>query len=690
MPVDDTEKKGFRLGVDVGGTFTDIILLDPDGHIYYSKTPSTPKDQSLGVLNGIGKILGLKGIEPEAVDQIVHGTTVATNALLERGGSRTGLLTTKGFKDVLNIGRQSRPELYSLRSKKPAPLVDRNHIFEIAERMTYKGEALRPLDDMEVTASIELLNREQLESVAVCFLHAYANAAHEERVKMLIQKHAPHIQVCISSELSREFREYERLNATVVNAYVAKSMDRYISGIATELKEMGIKPPLSIMQSNGGFMSERMARERSVATLLSGPAAGVLATCFMGRLCGYENIISADMGGTSFDISLIKDGEPTMVTESIVGDFPVKLPVVDIHTIGAGGGSIGWIDSGGMLQVGPQSAGADPGPICYRKGGVKPTVTDANLLLQRLNPDAFKGYGIRMDPGSAQKVVLEKIASPLGLPSEEACEGILTVVNAGMVRGIRVVSVEKGYDPRDFTLFAFGGAGPLHAGAIARSLKMKRVVIPVAPGNFSTLGLLTGDMKYNYVRTCVSSEASLDYAVINTLFSEMETDARARMETEGFSSKSTILQRNADIRYLGQSYELTVLVNPGKFDEKSFSQTKERFHVSHRQAYGFSRDDDSVEVVNLRLTSVGKTPPLELKKNKETVGGPEAAMTGTRSVYFDGTWLDAKIFNRDALTVGAVISGPAVIEETGSTTLIFPDDTASIDGYGNICIEISE
>ena len=687
--MESTKDKPFRLGVDVGGTFTDIILIDPNGQILYSKTPSTPQNQSVGVLDGIKKMTAVYGVQPDEIGQIVHGTTIATNALLERKGSRTGLVTTKGFKDVLAIGRQSRSELYSLRPKQPSPLVTRNLIVEIAERITYTGKPLLTLDDGAVVASIQQLDQAEVEAIAVCFLHSYANPEHEEHVKHLIQKNYPHIHVCISSELTREFREYERMNATVINAYVAKVMDRYLSSIATRLKKMGIQPPLSIMQSNGGFMSEEMARKRSVSTLLSGPAAGVLAACFVGRLCGHENVISADMGGTSFDISLIKSGEPTMVTESTIGGLPVKMPVVDIHTIGAGGGSIGWIDSGDMLQVGPQSAGADPGPICYGKGGVEPTVTDANLLLGRLNPDSFQQYGIQLDVAATRKTVAEKIAAPLGIDPEKACEGILTVVNAGMVRGIRVVSIEKGYDPRNFTLFAFGGAGPLHASALAKSLKMKTVVIPVAPGNFSTFGLLTGDMKYNYVRTYVFNETSIDYSVINALYAEMGADALGRMKDEEFSLESTILQRSADVRYVGQSYELTVPVSSDKIDEKTFSQAKDQFHESHRQAYGFSRIDEHVEVVNLRLTSIGKAPPLRLKQNETALADPEAARIGVRQVYFDGEWLDTKIYSREKMRAGNEIVGPAVIEETGSTTLIYPEDTGAVDGYGNICIEIN-
>lgn len=682
------QKRRFRLGVDVGGTFTDIILIGSEGEILYSKTPSTPKNQSLGVLEGIRKVFSSRDAYPSEIGRIVHGTTVATNALLERKGSRIGILTTEGFKDVLTIGRQSRSELYSLRPKKPAPLVDRDRIVEIAERMEYTGAVLHALEDAHVLEALQWLLNCGTEAVAVCFLNSYANPRHEERAKAVSQDAFPQLHVTISSELTREFREYERFNATVINAYVAKTMERYISALTSGLKQTGVSPPLSIMQSNGGFMSAEMARHRSVSTLLSGPAAGVLAACFTGRLCAEENLISADMGGTSFDISLIREANPTMVTETAIGGFPIKMPVVDIHTIGAGGGSIGWIDSGGMLQVGPASAGADPGPICYGRGGREPTVTDANLLLGRLNPNSFKEYGLRLDPAAAREAMKKIIAAPLGLDIEKACDGIVRVVNAGMVRGIRVVSVEKGHDPRRFALLAFGGAGPLHARELARELRMKKVIVPVAPGNFSTLGLLTGDMKYDYVRTYVCPEQAVDFAKCNALYGEMASEAFERMGQEGYGREETLLLRSMDLRYLGQSYELAVPVPDGKIGEEPFAMIKERFHAAHLKAYGFSRAEETLEVVNLRLTSVGRTPSLPLKAQEAAGADPGGARIGSRPVYFEGRWLDTAIYRREPLRSGNHIEGPAVIEETGSTTLIFPGDRAAVDGYGNIFIEL--
>jgi N-methylhydantoinase A len=674
--------------VDVGGTFTDLVLVDSDGKISYTKVPSTPQDQGVGVISGIKKIMDLYGVDPEGIDFLAHGTTVATNALLERRGPKTALLTTAGFKDVLLIGRQTRADLYSLSPQKPAPLIPRQLILEISERVLYTGEVFQPLDDKEVMECLDRLVQQGVESVAVCFLHSYVNPEHEERVKALVDREYPGLRACISSQLLREFREYERLNATVITAYVGRNMDRYISSLAKKLKSLGVKSPLSIMQSNGGFMSEEMARQRSVSTLLSGPAAGVLGAAFVGGLCHYSRIISADMGGTSFDISLIDRGEPSLVTESLICGFPLKMPVIDIHTIGAGGGSIAWVDPGAILQVGPRSAGADPGPVCYGKGGKEPTVTDANLLLGRINPAFFLGGGIRLDVESARRAVQVRIAEPLRIGLEQACEGILRVVNAGMVRGIRVVSVEKGHDVRQFTLFAFGGAGPLHASALARDLKMASVFVPVAPGNFSTFGLLTGDVKHDYVRTYVVAEDRIDYPLMDAIYGEMEAQALARMREDGFQDSDILLQKTIDLRYVGQAYELNIPLAEEKIGSRAFLQAKERFHQAHQHAYGFSRPSERVEAVNLRTRCIGKIPSLRLLESELSDEDPEEALKGVRSVYFDGQWFESKIYDRERLRPGNRIEGPSVIEEMGSTTLIHPGDTGRVDGYGNIVIQI--
>jgi N-methylhydantoinase A len=681
-------KKGYRLGVDVGGTFTDLVLMDFEGGISYTKVPSTPWNQAMGVITGIRKILEMNHIRPGEIDQLVHGTTVATNALLERRGSKTALLTTKGFKDVLYIGRQTRSELYSLSPQKPLPLVPRNLIMELSERILYTGEVLHPLREEEVLECLPKLREQRIEGLAVCLLHSYVNPKHEQEVKALIEREYPDLMVCISSQLLREFREYERLNATVINAYVAKIMDRYISSIVKNLNSLGLGAPLNIMQSNGGFMSEEMARQRSVATLLSGPAAGALGAAFLGRLCQYDQIISADMGGTSFDLSLIVGGEPTMVTESRIDGFSLKMPVIDIHTIGAGGGSIAWVDPGGILQVGPKSAGADPGPVCYGKGGTEPTVTDANVLLGRINPGFFLGGGIQLDVEAARRAIQTKIAEPLGMSLEPACEGILTVVNAGMVRGIRVVSVEKGYDVREFTLLAFGGAGPLHGCDLARNLKMPRVLIPVAPGNFSTFGLLTGDVKHDDVRTYVATEERMNYLLLNQVYEEMEREAFRRMRADGFSDGDILLVRTIDLRYFGQAYELRIPLASGEIRNQEFIESRERFHRAHQQAYGFSRPDERVEAVNLRVTSIGKIPSIRIQEGGMEGEDPEKALKEVRRVFLQGRWEESRIFSRERLQPGNRIEGPAVIEEVGSTTLIFPGDVGYVDAYSNIRIEI--
>lgn len=684
--MNDLNLKRYRLGVDVGGTFTDLALIDSAGDIFYTKVSSTPHDQSIGVLEGIKKIFELYKIEPAQIDQVVHGTTVATNALLEGKGSKTALLTTEGFKDVLQIGRQARSELYSLSPQKLPALIPRNLISEISERVLYTGEILRPLKKEQVRQSLDKLSRDLVETIAVCFLHSYINPIHEEEVKELIEREYPQFDVCISSDISREFREYERMNATVINAYVFKIMDRYLSCLSVHLKDLQILPHMNIMQSNGGFMSEDTARTRSVSTLLSGPVAGVLASTFLGRLLGHDKIISVDMGGTSFDISLIEKGDPLMVAESIIGGFPLKLPVIDIHTIGAGGGSIAWIDAGGLLQVGPSSAGANPGPACYGQGGLEPTVTDANLVVGRINPDFFLGGEFKLNVETARKAIQTKIATPLGITVEQASEGILTIVNATMVRGIRVVSVEKGHDTRQFRLCAYGGAGPLHACALARQLKIPTIIIPVAPGNFSTFGLLTGNMKYDYVRTYVAHDKLIDFQSMSQIYREIETQAFLKMKQEGFLEKEIELFRTIDMRYYGQSYELNIPVNLGEIGSDSFEKAKERFHEAHQKAYGFAKPDEQVELVKLRVTCVGKTPSVRLHQSEPTGENPQKAFKGFRKVFFDGTWLETHVFARERLQTGNRIDAPSIIEEAGSTILIYPGYTGFVDSYGNIVI----
>ena len=504
-----------RLGVDVGGTFTDLVLFDAaTNRIHFTKTSSTPANQAVGVEEGIRKVAGIAAVPPGEIEFFVHGTTVATNALLERKGVSCALLVTEGFRDVLQIGRQDRPKLYDWFAQRPTPLVPRAQTFEIRERMLHTGDVLTPLDEAQAREAIRAARAAGVTAIAVCLLHAYANPAHERRVGELIAEEFPDAEVSLSSDVIPEFREYERASTTAVNAYVMPIVRRYVARLADRTAAMGVPAELHIMQSNGGLMTARAAAEQSVRTMLSGPAAGVLGAVALARQAGFENVLSVDMGGTSFDICLAYDGSLRFTKESEIGSLPIKVPMIDIHTLGAGGGSVAWIDAGGALRVGPRSAGAQPGPACYGRGGDEATVTDANVVLGRIDPANFLGGEMALDAAAAWRAVEDRIARPLGLGVEEAAEGIVRVINATMVRGMRAVSVEKGYDPRDFAIVAFGGGGPLHAADLARELGVPSVLVPVMPGVTSALGLLVADLRYDVSATVRGSLASPDHAAL--------------------------------------------------------------------------------------------------------------------------------------------------------------------------------
>ena len=492
----------YRLGIDSGGTFTDVVLFDDSKKtLHITKTPSTPANPAIGVINGIKKILSQVGVRPEEIASLVHGTTVATNALIEYKGIRTALILTEGFKDILSIGRQDRPKLYDYFEKRPEPFIPRHLRFEVSERTLYNGEILRPLNEEQVREIAGSLKKMGIKGIAVCLLHSYANPTHEKRIKELFEEKYPEAVVSTSHEILPEFREYERMSTTVINTYVMPIVDRYLQDLQRMMREGGLTADLNVMQSNGGVMTSRSAGEKSVHTILSGPAGGVMGSLAIGNQIGMKNLITVDMGGTSFDICLIHDGKIHFTKESEMGGHPIKVPMIDIHTIGAGGGSIAWIDPGVLLRVGPQSAGAKPGPVCYRLGGQEPTVTDANLVLGRIDPDYYLGGEMSLDVEAAKQAISDKIAQPLKLSLEEAAEGIIKVINASMVRGIRKVSVEKGYDAREFSMICFGGGGPLHSLELAEELRIPTVVVPISPGVNSALGLLIADFRYDYSQT---------------------------------------------------------------------------------------------------------------------------------------------------------------------------------------------
>ena len=671
-----------RIGVDVGGTFTDVVGMDEAGTIRFAKTPSTPQNQSIGVVDGIRKILAVFDMAPADVSQIVHGTTVATNALLERAGARTALLTTRGFRDVLHIGRQDRPSLYDLTAKRPDPLVARRHRCEVDERILHDGRVERPLDTNQLRGVVRELIEDGIEAMAICFLHSYANPAHEEQAVAIVREMAPQIQISASYDILPEFREFERVSTTVINAYVQGAMDRYLKSLAAKLREEGIAAPLMVMQSNGGMMSAEAAAARAMNTLLSGPAGGVLASSFLSDLVGGRDFITADVGGTSFDVAMVENGVPALRTEGSAEGYSIKFPHIDIHTIGAGGGSIAWLDAGGGLRVGPRSAGAKPGPICYQRGGTEPTVCDAFAVLGWLGENSLLGGQMSLDIAAARQAIEAKIAKPLGMSIEEAAEGILRVAKAAMCRAIRLITVERGEDPRRFTLLPYGGAGPLHASDIARELGIRRVLVPVAPGNFSAFGVLAAPILTDEVATFRRTlDAGLDLEELTARYQTLESRLTDRLLAEGCVREDILYERKADIRYAGQAYELTVPVALGSLSQSSFAQTIQAFHDLHERMYGFSRAGTPLEIVNLRASGKVPTPRNGFGGSLDG-GAAEAAHRETRDIYLDGAWTTAPVYWRDQLSTGTHLVGPAVIEEGGSTFILFAGDELTVDTYG--------
>lgn len=680
-----------RIGIDVGGTFTDVVLIDDDtGRIHYTKTLTTPANRAVGVINGLDKILQQAGAGAGQIDYLVHGTTTGTNALIERKGGRTGLITTDGFRDVLEIARIERPDagLYDIFVDLPPPLVPRYLRVEVQERIGADGQVVRPLDEASARRAINYLKDKQVEAIAVCLIFGFRNPAHERRIRELCRELFPEAFVSLSSEISPEFREYERTSTTVINAYLQPVIEHYLDNLAGELQKRYGQLDLRIMQANGGSMTTEDARGRAVNMVNSGPAGGALAAAYVGRLAGDEHIVGVDMGGTSFDIGLIVSGEPRTSSEGQFEGYPVKIPMIDVHAIGAGGGSLAWVDKGGALNVGPESAGADPGPACYGRGA-QPTVTDANLILGRLNPDYFLGGEMKLDVARARQAIQEHVAGPLNLSLEEAAAGIIRVVNANMVRGISTNTVEKGLDVRDFSLLPYGGAGPLHAVDLAQELGMKRVIVPPYPGTLSALGLLVANTRYDYVSTLAVNEETVVAAELEERFVQMEAQGRAQLRAQHAPEANIRLVRSADLRYEGQSYELnTPVPGNGPLTAETVRQVIDTFHKLHYQVYAYGSVDERVEFINLRVTAIGLVPEVELARAGADGGSAVEAVRGGQRVYFFGHgFLETPIFDRARLAAGATLSGPALVEEIASTTVIPPGARGRVDEYGSIIVE---
>ena len=657
------------VGVDTGGTFTDFIYWDGrDWKVL--KIPSTPDNPAEAVLKGLEELR--KGDTPL---DIVHGSTVATNALLERKGARTALITNKNFEDILVIGRQNRERLYDLHYRRPSPLVPEELRFGLDCRIDYKGEELKPIDPEELKKLVEELVKKNVESVAVCFLHSYANPKHEKEVEEAIKEKTESIFISLSHEILPEFREYERMSTTVVNAYVGPKMSKYLNFLKEKLRPSDV---LRVMQSNGGVISVETASKEAVRTILSGPAGGVMGALFIGKLTGTEKLITFDMGGTSTDVSLI-DKYPKITTESKISGIPVKVPMIEIHTVGAGGGSIAYVDEGGALRVGPQSAGAKPGPICYGRGGKDITVTDANLFLGRLVPEHFLGGKMRLYP-ELLKEPFEKLSQKAGLTPLELAEGIIRVVNSNMERAIRKISVERGYNPEEFALLSFGGAGGLHAVFLARALNIPKVIIPVNPGILSAIGMLMSDVVKDLSTTVMLKESEATSHTLEELFKTLEEKLLQEMEKEGFSKESVVLERFMDLRYKGQSYELIIPYS---------EDFRESFEREHERLYGYRHEGREIEIVNIRLRAVGLKDKPSLKELEFSEKINPDAFLGEREVYMNGKWTKFKVIDRDKLTFGNKIDFPAIVVEYSSTTLIPEEVIGEVDRYGNLILNLS-
>jgi N-methylhydantoinase A len=650
-----------RLGVDVGGTFTDLVALS-QGRLITAKVPSTPQDQSAGVMNSIET----SEIEPGGVDALAHGMTVATNALLERRGARTALVTTEGFRDVIEIARQNRPSLYDLSQDRPPPLVPRGLRFTVKERMGPQGE-ISALDEESLEEVVSSIKEAEVEAAAVCLLFAFMHPDHERRIGEALREELPEVHVSLSSEVLPEFREYERFSTTTADAYLAPKLAAYLKNLAGKAEEAGVPSPL-IMQSSGGVVGIDDAIADAAGCLLSGPAGGVVGAAYVGGLGEYQNLLTFDMGGTSTDVATIIDGEAQTTTETVVAGLPIKLPMVDIHTVSAGGGSIAWADAGGALRVGPHSAGAEPGPAAYGQGGEEPTVTDANLFLGYLADEATLGGEVVLQRELSEKA-LSSLGEKLGLDAQEAALGIVRVANAEMVRALRVISVERGLDPREFALLAFGGAGGMHACALAEELGMETVLVPRAGGVLSALGLAISDLRHDYVNPYLVGLENVEKEEFEKKFEKMESSASEDLEDPEYD-------RRADLRYRGQSFELTV-------EADSLEKLEERFHAAHEQRYGYRMDDESVELVNLRLIS---TVPVEKPELDEPEPEGEAE-SGTREANFDGEWQEVAVLDRERMGKGSEVSGPAIVEFKESTCVVRPGWRGAVDGVGTLVLE---
>jgi len=679
---------GWTIGVDVGGTFTDFYAINNEnGDVRVSKRPSTPSNPAEAILLGLGELSEEHDIPLHTVSRLGHGTTVGTNALIQRRGATVAVVTTAGFGDLLEIGRQTRPHMFDMFMDHPPPLADAERRFEVVERITADGSVLKPLDTASLNEAIAGVAASGADAVAVCCLFAFVDPAHEQKIGSAVSAALPNTHVSLSSEVQPEFREYERFSTTAINAFLQPVMTSYIKHLETGLATVMPSANVGINQSSGGLMSPERAQALPVRTALSGPAAGAVGAVYVAAQNGLKDVITLDMGGTSADVAMIRDGEFDIAYDREVAGFPIRLPMVDIETVGAGGGSIAWFDRDGLMKVGPVSAGADPGPACYRRGGTEPTVSDANLVLGRLSAGGLLGGAMSLDAGLARESLIP-LAKSMNLTVEKTAHGIISVVVANMVRAIRTISVERGHDPRRFALMPFGGAGPLHARDVARALGQNTIVVPLAPGIVCAQGLVVSGMKEDFVRGARVEVTDETIEAIKSQIRQLQGDAESWFALDQVAEQShRSTQVRLDMRYVGQNFELAVVLDDPS--EISTESLRTSFFKEHERSYGYFNPDDAVEVVNIRLSAMassGANAGAAL-----TDSGKTAAATGTRDVWFtDDHATPSAQWLRESLVAGQRIDGPAVVDQLDATTLIYPDDHARVDDFGNLVITLGD
>ena len=676
-----------KVATDIGGTFTDLVAIDESGGLILEKAHTTPPNFDQGVMD----VLEKSGLSLSGIDAFFHGTTTIINALTERRGAKTALITTKGFRDILELARGNRPDLFNLVFEKPEPFVPRYLRREVSERMSYRGEVLTPLCEEDIVRAVEYLKKEQVEAVAVCYINSYANEEHERRTVAKIKELWPEVYVCPSVDITREWREYERTSTAVLNAYVMPVASSYIDRLGQRLTGAGVAANRYIMQSNGGTTTFEQAKLTPINVVESGPVAGVFGASILGGIIGEENIIAFDVGGTTAKCSLIDRGEVKVTTSYYIektersAGYPIMAPVVDIVEIGNGGGSIAWIDEGGSLRVGPKSAGALPGPVAYGKGGEDPTTTDANLIAGRLSA---KNFDMDVSLEHVRAALVEKVGSAFGLDAEESAESIIRVADSNMNNALKLISVRRGYDPRDFAMVAFGGGGPMHGPTLARELNIRRVIVPVAASVFSAWGMLMSDIRHDFIQTRIMALGEAPMDGLNAMWQELMAEANACLAAEGVAPEQAMFRFIADMRYMGQEHTVQVSAPAYPWKEDDRAELLSRFHRTHEHFYTFSLPDTPAEIVNLHLVALGRLAKPALQTIPEQSGDISNALTETRRVFFSGDgWQDTPVYDRSKLGFGAEAVGPLVVEEPTTATVVCPGQKLSVDRYGNLIVE---